>query len=122
VNSYNVADELLNPLALKRVQKWLSRIFLSSYWKEEIMTNRNRLGELISALEQQRDELALKINLGKKEARDEWGQVTDRLDKLQDEYKPVKDAMKESASNVTAALFNVGKEIQESFQRIRKSL
>ncbi|MCH9652366.1 MAG: hypothetical protein K0U86_04270 [Planctomycetes bacterium] len=86
------------------------------------MTNRNRLEELISALEQQRDELALKINLGKKEARDEWEQVTDRLDKLQDEYKPVKDAMKESAGNVTEALFNVGKEIQESFHRIRKSL
>ena len=86
------------------------------------MTNRNRLEELISALEQQRDELSLKIHLGKKEAQDEWSQVTDRLDQLQDEYKPVKDAMKESASNVTEAMFNVGKEIQESFQRIRKSL
>lgn len=86
------------------------------------MTNRNRLGELISALEQQRDELALKIHLGKKEAQDEWSQVTDRLDKLNDEYKPVKDAMKESAGNVTEALYTVGKEIQESFQRIRKSL
>ncbi len=86
------------------------------------MTNRNRLGELISALEQQRDELALKIHLGKKEAQDEWSRVTDRLDKLQDEYKPVKDAMKESASNVTDSLFKVGKEIQESFHRIRKSL
>ena len=86
------------------------------------MTNRSRLGELISALEQQRDELALKIHLGKKEAQDEWSQVTDRLDKLNDEYKPTKDAMKESASNVTEALYAVGKEIQESFKRIRKSL
>jgi len=86
------------------------------------MTNRNRLGELIIALEQQRDELALKIHLGKKEAQDEWSQVTDRLDKLKDEYKPVKEAMKESASNVTEALYTVGKEIQESLQRIRKSM
>ena len=86
------------------------------------MTNRNRLEELISALEQQRDELALKIHLGKKEAKDEWEQVTTKLDELTESYKPVKIAMKESASNVTEALFNVGKEIQESFQRIRKSL
>lgn len=86
------------------------------------MTNRNRLDELISALEQQRDELALKIHLGKQEAKDEWEKVTDKLTQLQDDYKPVKDAMKESASGVVDSLFNVGKEIQESFQRIRKSL
>lgn len=86
------------------------------------MTDRNRLDELISALEQQRDELALKIHLGKQEAKDEWEKVTDKLTRLQDDYKPVKDAMKESASGVVDSLFNVGKEIQESFQRIRKSL
>ena len=86
------------------------------------MTNRNRMDELIEALEQQKDELALKIHLGKQEAKDEWRQVTDRLDKLKDDDRPVKDAMKESAGSVTDALFNVGKEIQASFQRIRKSL
>lgn len=86
------------------------------------MTDRNRLDELIGALEQQRDELALKIHLGKQEAKDEWEKVTDRLDKLKDDYKPVKDAMKESAGGVFDSLLNVGKEIQEGFQRIRKSL
>ena len=86
------------------------------------MTDRNRLDELISALEQQRDELALKIHLGKQEAKDEWEKVTNKLTQLQDDYKPVKDAMKESASGVVDSLLNVGKEIQESFQRIRKSL
>lgn len=86
------------------------------------MTNRNRLEELIGALEQQRDEIALKIHLGKQEAKEEWEQVTDKLNKLQDDYKPVKDVMKDSASSVVDAMLNVGKEIQESFQRIRKSL
>jgi seryl-tRNA synthetase len=86
------------------------------------MTDRNRMDELISALQQQRDELALKIHLGKKEAQDEWEQVTDQFDKLKDDYKPVKDAVSESAGGVADALWNVGKEIQEGFQRIRKSL
>jgi len=86
------------------------------------MTNRNRLEELIGALEQQRDEIALKIHLGKQEAKEEWEQVTDKLNKLQDDYKPVKDAVKDSAGSVVDAMLNVGKEIQESFQRIRKSL
>ncbi|WP_339729275.1 hypothetical protein [uncultured Gimesia sp.] len=86
------------------------------------MTNRNRLDELISALEQQRDELALKIHLGKQEAKDEWEQVTKKLDALQDDYKPVKDAVKDSASGVIDALSLVAGEIQEGFHRIRKSL
>ncbi|MFH1299504.1 MAG: hypothetical protein ABIK07_00485 [Planctomycetota bacterium] len=86
------------------------------------MTNRNRLEELIGALEQQRDEIALKIHLGKQEAKDEWEQVTDKLDQLKDNYKPTKDAVKESAGSVVDAMLNVGKEIQESFHRIRKSL
>lgn len=86
------------------------------------MTNRNRLDELIGALEQQRDELALKIHLGKQEAKDEWEQVTKKLDTLQDDYKPVKDAVKESASDVVEALSLVAGEIQEGFHRIRKSL
>tara|TARA_R110002095_G_scaffold177434_3_gene154755 strand:+ start:1204 stop:1464 length:261 start_codon:yes stop_codon:yes gene_type:complete len=86
------------------------------------MTDRNRMDELIGALEQQRDELALKIHLGKQEAKDEWNKVTDKLNKLKDDYKPVKDAVKDSAGGVVDSLFNVGKEIQEGFQRIRKSL
>lgn len=86
------------------------------------MTNRDRLGELISALEQQRDELALKIHLGKKEVQDEWEQATTKLDDLTKDYEPVKTAMKESAGNLVEALSLVANEIEQGFQRIRKSL
>ncbi len=86
------------------------------------MTNRDRLGELISALEQQRDELALKIHLGKKEVQDEWEQATTKLDDLTKDYEPVKTAMKESAGNLVEALSLVASEIEQGFQRIRKSL
>lgn len=86
------------------------------------MTNRDRLDELISALEQQRDEIALKIHLGKKEAQDEWHLLTAKFDDLMNDYQPVKDAMKESAGNLGESLKLVASEIQEGFQKIRKSL
>jgi hypothetical protein len=86
------------------------------------MSERDRLAELISSLKQQRDELALKIHLGKKEAKDEWERVTARLDELTKDYEPLKDAVGETAGNVFDALKQVAGEVQEGFQRIRKTL
>ena len=40
---------------------------------------RNRTQEMISALKQQRDELALKIHLAEAEAKEEWGRLDDKL-------------------------------------------
>jgi uncharacterized coiled-coil DUF342 family protein len=86
------------------------------------MCERDRLAELISSLKRQRDELALKIHLGKQEAKDEWEKVTARLDELTKDYEPVKDAVTETTGNVFDALKLVAGEIQEGFQRIRKTL
>lgn len=86
------------------------------------MTNRDRMEELINGLKQQRDELALKIHLGKKEAQDEWKLLTAKFDDLMNDYQPVKDAMKESAGNLGESLKLVASEIEEGFQKIRKSL
>jgi uncharacterized coiled-coil DUF342 family protein len=86
------------------------------------MSERERLADLISSLKQQRDELALKIHLGKKEAKDEWERVTARLDKLNKDYEPLRNAVGETAGGVFDALKSVAREVQEGFQRIRKSL
>lgn len=86
------------------------------------MTNRDRMEELINGLKQQRDELALKIHLGKKEPQDEWKLLTAKFDDLMNDYQPVKDAMKESAGNLGESLKLVASEIEEGFQKIRKSL
>ena len=80
------------------------------------MTNRNRLEELISALEQQRDELSLKIHLGKKEAQDEWSQVTDRLDQLQDEYEG--SSSRRILNGIRLFLKNAGQKIGDDFDQI----
>jgi len=83
---------------------------------------KNHLAELISSLRRQRDELALKMHLGKAEAKAEWDKLTRRLEELSREYEPLKDAVGETAENLAASLKLVTEEIQKGFNRIRKSL
>ena len=90
--------------------------------KEPVVSQRDQLAKLISALKQQRNELALQVQLGKAEAREEWDKVTAKLDQLASEYEPLKDAVEETAGNVFSAMKLVAAEIQDGFHRIRKSL
>lgn len=83
---------------------------------------KSSLNELIATLKQQRDELALKIHLGAAEAKDEWHHATEKLDELTRDYDPVKQAVAESAQEVTESLKLVAGEVLKSFERIRKSL
>ena len=84
--------------------------------------DKNLIEETISNLKQQRDELALKIHLGAAEAKEEFENAKDKLDKLTEEYEPLKSAVEESASNVLASLQLVGEEVLGSFKRVRDSL
>ena len=84
--------------------------------------DRKRLEELINSLKRQRDELAVQIHLGKAEAKEQWEKVTAKLDELTKDYEPVKDAVEETAENVFDAFKLVAGEVQEGFERIRKSL
>lgn len=80
------------------------------------------LEELMSSLKQQRDELALKIHLGKEDAKDEWEKVQEKFTKLSDDFDPVKEAVEESASNLFQSLKLMAGEVKESFDRIRDSI
>ena len=84
--------------------------------------DRSALGELISSLRQQRDELALKMHLGQAEAKQAWEKLTAKLDKLNSDYQPLKDAVTESAGGVFQSLKQVAYEVRDGFVRIRKTL
>ena len=86
------------------------------------MPQRARIGELIAELKKQRDDLAVRIHLGSKEAQAEWEQVTRKLEELTERYEPVKDATKETSENVWAAMKLLGEEVRSGLARIRKSL
>jgi uncharacterized coiled-coil DUF342 family protein len=85
-----------------------------------------RKSELIAALihdlKQERDELKLKVHLGKMGLQQEWQALEDKLDELNRRYDPLKDAVEETAEDVWDSLKLVGGEIREGFERIRKSL
>ncbi len=84
--------------------------------------DRKQLDDLICSLKKQRDELAVQIHLGKAEAKQQWDKVTAQLDQLNRDYQPAKEAAEESAENILAALKLVAGEVQEGFDRVRKSL
>lgn len=84
--------------------------------------DRDYVNEMISKLKQQRDELALQIHLGKEDLKDEWDNMQVKLDKLSDDFEPVKDAMEASAGNVFESLKLVAGEIKESFDRIKSAI
>ena len=84
--------------------------------------DKSRLEEAISALKQQRDELVLKVHLGAADAKDEFAAATKKLDKMTEDYQPLKDAVAESTGNLLSSLQLVGEEVLASFDRIRKSL
>ena len=84
--------------------------------------DKKQVEEAISLLKQQRDELALQIHLGAAEAKQEFENAKDKLDKMTEDYEPLKEAVEKSASDVFASLQLVSDEVLASFDRIRKSL
>lgn len=77
---------------------------------------------LIRELKQERDELKVKVHLGKMELQQEWQTLADKLDALNHRFDPLKDAVEETAEDVWDSLKLVGSEIGDGFKRIRKSL
>ena len=82
----------------------------------------NALDEVINKLKQERDELKLKIHLASMDANDEYERISGKVDELNDQFEPVKDAVEETADNVFSALGLVADELKAGFQRVRKSI
>jgi len=77
---------------------------------------------LVDELEQQRDELLLKIHLARAEARDEWEELEDKWQNLQQRLPEAREAASKSADNVGAAMGLVAEEIGEAYKRLRDTL
>lgn len=81
-----------------------------------------RSEEMISALKQQRDELAVKMHLAGAEAKEEWGRLENKLNQLVHRFDPLKQAAGETSDDVWQSLKLVGDEIRQGYERIRKAL
>lgn len=84
---------------------------------------KDRWEEMLARLKQERDELALKIHLGKKDAAAEWEQLEAKWKELQaKKLPPLKDAAKDAAEGVGAALDLAAEELKKGYEKIRKLL
>lgn len=81
-----------------------------------------RFEDVLAKLRKERDELALQIQLGKAEARDEWQTLETKLAALEAQSKPVVQAVGETAQGVGASLELAADEIKKGFDKIRKLL
>ena len=84
--------------------------------------DRATLDQLIASLKQQRDELAVKIHLGKAEAKQEWDRVEAKIRELTDQYKPIVDAVGETGEGVLSAVELAAQEVKKGLERVRKLL
>ncbi len=75
---------------------------------------------LLERLEQERDELKVKIGLAKLEAREEWQELQGKLDKLRGRLKVIREEADDAGDDVGDALELLGDEIKQGFARIRK--
>lgn len=84
--------------------------------------NEERLQKLVQQLEQERDELKMKLGLAKLEAREEWQEIEKKMATLRGRLKVVGEEARDASGDVGAALDVVAGEIKEGFDRLRKLL
>ncbi len=85
-------------------------------------TMRERLTEMLAKLEQERDELKVRVHLGKAEAREEWDKLEGRIAELRGRLDKAGDEAGDVMEDVGAAAKLLGEEIRDGFARIRRSL
>jgi hypothetical protein len=79
--------------------------------------------DLLAKLKQERDELALKMHLGKKEAAAEWEKLEAKWHEITArKMPPMKDAVDETAVGVGLAVELVAEELKKGYEKIRKLL
>jgi hypothetical protein len=79
--------------------------------------------ELMARLAQERDELALKLHLGKKEALAEWEKLEARWKELRAvKGPPLKEAAAETAQGLGSALEAAAGELKKGYEKLRKIL
>lgn len=84
---------------------------------------KHRWDEVVAKLKQERDELALKMHLGKKEAAAEWEKLEAKWHEITTgSTPPVEDAADESTVGVGLALELAAEELNKGYEKIRKLL
>jgi uncharacterized coiled-coil DUF342 family protein len=80
------------------------------------------LDELLEKLKQGRDELNVKIHLGKAEAKDLWQETEDKWRHLRSELDRINNDTDDVTRDVGAAAMLLAEEIRHGYERLKKLL
>ena len=83
---------------------------------------REEIEKLLQKLGQERDELRVKLNLAKLEARDEWDRLEQKWEHLRARAPEMRQNVSETATEVAAAARTLMDDIRKGYERIRKTL
>lgn len=83
---------------------------------------RDKMREMLEKLEQERDELKVRMHLGKAEAREEWDKLDARIGELRGRFDRAGDEAGDVMEDVGAAAKLLGEEIRSGFDRVRRML
>ena len=84
---------------------------------------KHRWDDVLAKLKQERDELALKMHLGKKEAAAEWERLEAKWHEVKArQMQPMRDDVDESTVGVGLALELAAEELKKGYEKIRNLL
>ena len=81
---------------------------------------REDLRHLVDELRTQRDELAVRIHLGRQDARDEWEKLEKKLEHLRARAEVVGKEAGDAAGDVGAAARQLVDELKKGYARVRR--
>ena len=84
--------------------------------------DKDDLQNLVAKLKTERDELRVRINLAGKELRDEWQELEEKMDGLEEHVGKAKDSIVDTGREVGEGLDIVVDEMKSAYQRIRQRL
>jgi len=73
-------------------------------------------------LKRERDEIQLKLHLGKEELEDEWEELEKKLAHLESKVKEIEKTASAAAEDVLAAAKLLSDELRRGYKKIRKKL
>jgi hypothetical protein len=81
---------------------------------------KDTIDSLSTRIQQMRDELAVQINLGAAEARDEWEQLEDQLGHFKTKCAQLADVAEETGEGLLETASLAGEELVKGYERIRQ--
>lgn len=78
--------------------------------------------KLVEDLKRERDELQLKLHLGKEELEDEWNALEKKLQQMETKAKTIQGAASEAGENIAQAAKLLGDELKKGYKQVRDKL